>query len=147
MTIDTKRKIVTWGLVVLTVWPLVHHVIVRSLDLSAWKGFGWSMYCVPPRMANTYVFSLDDGRQLGGHGLDRQRQQELFRAAGEFGKWRAEFGRWIEPDEFARVVLSCYPSVQRVELVVEQVAVARSSATFERQRVDRYEYRRSELQP
>ncbi len=146
MTLDTKRKIVTWGLVVLTVWPLVHHVIVRSLDLSAWKGFGWSMYYVPPRLANTYLYSLDDDRPLTQRELTPAQRQALRRAADEFGKWRAEFGPLVEPDAFGRVALDCYPNEQGIELVVEDVAVSRSSATFERQRVDRYEYRRSEME-
>ena len=147
MTIDTKRRIVLVGFVVVTIWPLVHHVIVRSLDMSPWKGFGWSMYCVPPRSANTYLYSLDDGRPLTLREVTPAQQQALRRAADEFGKWRAEFGPLVEPDAFGQVALDCYPNEQGIELVVEHVAVARSSATFERQRVDRYEYRRSELPP
>ena len=144
MTIDAKRRIVFVGIVVLTLWPVVHHVIVRALDLSAWKGFGWSMYCVPPRVASTYVYSLDDGRPLTLQELPPAQQQAMRRAADEFGKWRAEFGRWVVPDAFGQVALDCYPNELGIELVVEQIAVARSSATFERQRVDRYEYRRAE---
>ncbi len=147
MTIDTKRRIVFLGFVVVTIWPLVHHVIVRSLDMSPWKGFGWSMYCVPPRVTNTYLFSLDDDRPLTLGEVTPAQQQALRRVADEFGKWRAEFGRLVEPDAFGRVALDCYPNEQGIEFVVEDVVVAHSSATFERQRLDRYEYRRSELQP
>lgn len=147
MTIATKRRIVLVGFAVVAIWPLVHHVIVRSLDMSPWKGFGWSMYCVPPRVTNTYLYSLDDGRSLRLGEVTPPQQQALRRAADEFGKWRAEFGALVKPDAFGRVALDCYPNEQRIELVVEDIGVVRSSATFERQRVDHYEYRRSELQP
>ena len=90
MTIDAKRRIVFIGFVVVTIWPLVHHVIVRSLDMSPWKGFGWSMYCVPPRVTNTYVYSLDDGRPLRLAELTPAQQQALRRVADEFGKEKPE---------------------------------------------------------
>ncbi len=50
----------------------------------------------------------------------------------------------MEPDELAEVILELYPRLVGVEITVERVAVDRRSATFAIERVDGYEYRRTE---
>ncbi len=127
MTIETKRRIVWLGLVVLALWPPLHHAIFRRFDLSPWKGFGWAMYCVPPRVINTSPVP---------------ERRAIYDAAGEFGRRRAEFGTLVKPKELADVILELYPQLMGVEITVERVAVDRASATFVPERTDRYQYRR-----
>ncbi len=64
MSIHAKTRVVVTGLCVLAVWPLMHAVVVRVTGLSPWEGFGWAMYCVPPRVINTIFIALDDGRPI-----------------------------------------------------------------------------------
>ncbi len=142
MTIETKRRIVWLGLVVLALWPPLHHAIFRRFDLSPWKGFGWAMYCVPPRVINTIPVSLDDGAPVSTARLDDPDRRALYDAAGEFGRWRAEFGTLVKPDDLAEAILELYPKLQGVEIAVERVAVDRASATFVAEPMDRYQYRR-----
>ena len=142
MTIESKRRIVWLGLVVLALWPPLHHAIFRRFDLSPWKGFGWAMYCVPPRVINTSPFSLDDRAPVSTARLNDPQRRAIYDAAGEFGRWRAEFGTLVKPDELADVILELYPQLMGVEITVERVAVDRASATFVPERMDRYQYRR-----
>ncbi len=145
MTYAVKRKIVVAGLVVVTAWPLVHHGLVRTLDLNAWHWFGWSMYAVPPQSLEVYPYSLPDRRLLGTAGLSPPSERAVMRVYDEFGRRRLEFGKRLPPIEFARALFRAFPGEDSIEINIRRLSLDRSSAMFVETRRERYEYHRAEM--
>lgn len=140
MRITTKRSIIAAGLAVFAAWPPVHYAITATTELSPWKGFGWAMYCVPARQVTVRVNPLDG--EAPAIPEPARQPRGLLRAYVDFVERRRAVGRWARPDAFARAVLEEYPDAAGIEIVVEQAAVDRATATFVLERRDRYEYRR-----
>ena len=139
MSFEAKQRIVVAVLAVLAAWPPIHHVLVRTTELSPWKGAGWSMYCVPGRSVRIGVNSLDQGEALS---LSGSLPAAFQRAHSDFVERRKALGRRAEPDGFARAVFDLFPQVDRIEIIVEQTGVDRASARVVSEGVDRYEYQR-----
>ena len=102
MTFETRKKIVVALLVVACLWPLAHHVMVRSLNLNPWKWFGWSMYTVPPYRVRARAVSLDQRRYLELNDLTRDRAREVLEAYDDFSRRRMKFCGSTPLDRFAR---------------------------------------------
>ncbi len=147
MTYQVKKRSVITALVLLTIWPMAHHVIVRTLDLNPWKWFGWSMYTVPPQRVRAFAFSLDDQRLLDLSRLSRREAQRLMQAYNDFSLLRLEFGPRVEPDGFARALLAAFPEVNGVSIYIQRLGVDRASATVVEQSLTDppYTYRRNDL--
>ncbi|MCZ6543012.1 MAG: hypothetical protein O6768_05050 [Planctomycetota bacterium] len=147
MMYQAKKRSVITALVLLTIWPMAHHVIVRALDLNPWKWFGWSMYTVPPQRVRAFAFSLDDQRRLLPTRLPRRDAQRLMQAYNDFSLLRLEFGPRVEPDGFARALLVAFPEVNGVSIYIQRLGVDRASATVVEQSLTDppYTYRRDDL--
>ncbi|MCH8152888.1 MAG: hypothetical protein IH830_11020 [Planctomycetes bacterium] len=147
MMYRTKQKTVLLAVAFLTIWPMAHHVIVRTLDLNPWKWFGWSMYTVPPQRVRAFAFSLDDQRLLDLSRLSRREAQRLMQAYNDFSSLRLEFGPRVEPDGFARALLAAFPEVTGVSIYIQRLGVDRASATVVEQSLTDppYTYRRNDL--
>ena len=128
MTFERKRQVVCMALVVLAIWPLVHHVAVRRFDLDPWKLFGWSMYTVPPRRVRAFPVSLEDDRLLGVAGLPPHHARLVKSAYDDFSQLRRQWGEFVTPDEFARSLFVAYPEVDRLAIYVQHIRVDRSTA-------------------
>ena len=147
MMYQAKKRSVIAALVLLTIWPMAHHVIVRTLDLNPWKWFGWSMYTVPPQRVRAFPYSLDDHRRLDPSRLPRLEAQRLMQAYNDFSLLRLEFGPRVEPDGFARALLAAFPEVNGVSIYIQRLGVDRATATVvELSLTDPpYTYRRDDL--
>ncbi|MEE8508985.1 MAG: hypothetical protein V3T07_07970 [Myxococcota bacterium] len=145
MTYERKRQVVCAALLVLTIWPLVHHVTVRSLDLDPWKLFGWSMYTVPPRRVRAFPVSLDDGRRLGVDGLSPHHAALVMSAYDDFAQLRMQFGALVTPDEFARALFVAYPDVEGIAIDVRHIRVDRSTAKVSERSHPPYKYHRRDM--
>ena len=44
---DLKKKIYVAIAVLLFVWPVCQHALVRTHAINPWRFFGWAMYAVP----------------------------------------------------------------------------------------------------
>lgn len=142
MSFFAKRHLVIGLLVAISLWPLAHHAIVRSTGLSPWKGFGWSMYCVPPRNVRAYVYAAGTDQPLPLEILDPSSQSAVKAAYKRFSDMRAELGPSVTPDIFAVELLRRYRDVAAVDIYVEHRILGRSSARIERESFDRYRYER-----
>lgn len=141
ISFDAKRRIVIVFLTVIAVWPLVHHVLVRTTELGPWKGAAWSMYCVPGRAIRIAIVSQKDDRPLPlGALADLPPVFQL--AHREFVERRKAIGGWAEPDDLARAVFALFREEDAITIMVEQAGVERASAKLVAERSDRYLYDR-----
>ena len=145
MTFAVKRKIVLAGLVGVTTWPLMHHGLVRTLDLNAWHWFGWSMYAVPARRVRAFPFSLDDDRRLELVGLSPHHAALVKSADDDFAQLRMQFGKLVAPDEFARALFAAYPDVERIAIDVRHIRLDRSTAKVGEHSHPPYKYHRRDM--
>lgn len=145
MTYERKRQVVCAALMALTIWPLVHHVTVRSLDLDPWKLFGWSMYTVPGRRVRAFPVSLDDDRRLELAGLSPHHAALVKSAYDDFAQLRIQFGKLVAPDEFARALFAAYPDVDRIAIDVRHIRLDRSTAKVGEHSHPPYKYHRRDM--
>ncbi len=143
MTFETKKRIVIGVLLVLAVWPLVHHVLVQTSGLSPWKGAGWSMYCVPGRSIIVAVIWPDGERQITREDFG-EIPPALLAAHEDFVLRRRSLGRGA-PDAYARAGFEGFGVLEEAEIRVEQAGVDRLSALVVSERVDRFHYHRDDL--
>ena len=140
-----KKAIVIGLLVVITLWPAAHHVIVRRYGLNPWKWFGWSMYTVPPKQLQVRPLSGATGRQLPFNALSAEQQRDLMASYNAFGDRHNELGRWVRPDEFARALFDCYPDEDHIDLVVQRFGLDRETAMYQRVEEYTFTYLRDEM--
>jgi hypothetical protein len=91
------------GLIVLTVWPVVHLGLVWRYDVNPWKLAGWGMYSAPQLPGEVQVFCLTPD-VVGRYEL-RTIQPDLQPALRAFQRSRLGLGRLAGPDGFARALL------------------------------------------
>lgn len=101
MTLSAKRRWVHLALVLFTLWPLAHMLLVKKYDLSAWKLAGWGMYATPrPEFSGVAVW----GRRPGASQFEEIRplpERWLPRAKAYLDK-RRWLGRLLPPHDLAR---------------------------------------------
>jgi len=141
VTTAAKARVVRAALVLLALWPVVQHALVRRTEVSPWKLAGWGMYAAPQDNVGVVVL-VEDPRTSETVVLPREAlPQEFWNAASEFSDKRWAAGRWVRPDDLGRRVLELVPPAPSVTIVVGRLYVDRETATV---RLDRtpYEYRR-----
>lgn len=132
MSLAKKTRLVGWLLAAVTLWPLVHFGLARTVGISPWKLFGWAMYTTPRPRVLAYVLEGGTERQLPFDTLSPARQRELLAAYDAFSKLRIELGSWVEPDEFGQLALRAYPNVASIDIAVERWVLGRTSARIEK---------------
>ena len=139
----TRRRIVLAVLAVTTLWPITHHVIVRAFDhLSPWKGFAWSMYCVPYRAVGVRFFAVDERREIYPDMAVPRLRRAVVVAMTDFAKRRTILGYRVVPDEFGAVLLHAFPRARAIRIEVVEHVVERKTARMMRSREDEYIYER-----
>jgi hypothetical protein len=147
MSLETKKRVVIAVLAASFVWPLVHYGLVRRLDLNPWNWWGWAMYTRPAPRVRASAVSLDDGRDLNLAGLPPERARAVRAAYDAFSTARMELGELVSPAAFARALLSAYPDVGGVRIVVQKVEMDPATGMVEGHSEPgwTYEYRRADL--
>lgn len=122
----TRRRVVNGLLVLVTLWPPVHILLVQRFDLSSWKLAGWGMYATP----RPDVFGMEIyGGPAGESPLEQLAapSQELRREATAF----LERFRWLRgltpTGSLERAVRAEHPSWTRMRVVVHQTDLDRAS--------------------
>ena len=130
MTFRTKQRVIRIGFVILIIWPLVRHLLVRTTPMGAWKLAGWSMYCEPYRAIEVTVVRIDRGRDepLRADRLLKPQRKQSDRAMHDFRLRRTHFGEWASPDGYAETLLGFYPEVDGIRIDVRQTHVNRATA-------------------
>ena len=131
MMFALKKRVAVVLLVLISAWPIAHHVIVGHYGLNPWKWFGWSMYTVPPKYMHVYTNSGATGQRLPFDTLSSEWRQRLLASYKEFGDIHLELGRWVTPDDFARVLFECYPNEERIDIVVKRHGLDHDTAMIE----------------
>jgi len=64
LSLSQKRRALSIGLLLFTLWPLVHIYLVVHFEMSAWKLAGWGMYATPrPSFSGIAVQARRPGKQ------------------------------------------------------------------------------------
>lgn len=152
MKYETKQRVLLIGLWIMVVWPTIHHVLVRTTDISPWKFFGWAMYCVPSPIVQVNPLGLmrdPDGKievfslqKVTVPVADRPRLEKTYKA---FGLRRPHLGKFARPNEFAAALLAAYRSHQGrkldgIRVVVRHYEVDRATARLVALEPDVYDY-------
>ena len=136
MTITTKQRVFLAGLIVFTLWPIVHHGLVLKYEINPWKLAGWSMYCVRPAPIEVEVLtdaaSLPEGWAMG---LPPEVQQ----AVDQFEYDRRMWGLLEPPDAVAHAAFTAAPELRAVRIRVKDRRLDRETAHIV-QKIDEYDY-------
>jgi hypothetical protein len=120
-------------LLVLALWPPVHHVMVKSYDLNPWKLLGFSMYCLP-HVAST--FYIDETRVPARPISD---VSPTLRAAMEdYSSTRNCLGRLAHPRGIARKILQEKPAIEALLIQIQVTRLDASSHVSEAGRSYRF---------
>ena len=80
MTTAAKARVVRAALVLLALWPVVQHALVRGTEVSPWKLAGWGMYAAPQDNVGVVVL-VEDPRTSENVVLPREALPQEFWAA------------------------------------------------------------------
>lgn len=141
MTLSTKRNVVFAVVAALAIWPALHPLFVRALDLSPWNWFGWAMYTQPAERIRVSYFSLA-GEQLSYDMLDERELEALKRSYQPWSLRYIQVHDFDPPDEVAAVLLRAMEDWRGVRIRVERIGLDRESATVSVLRAKEYSYRR-----
>ena len=125
MTRELKRRLLFAWLVLFALWPLVHHGLVRTYDMSPWKLNGWAMYCRPSLPVTMTIALLDGEEEIGviGDQIPEPARVEVDRFQDRY----PQLGDLAPPDAALEAILTEAPpsadgaviSVQKLELSPE----------------------------
>ena len=147
MTTRIRGRIAVGLLLVLAVWPGLHHVLVRSVEIDPWAFFGWSMYAVPNHRTNVLVgrVELDSGSEMQAGSVDSNAiSPRAYRAMRVYAERRERWGRLLPPDALAAEIFAGQPDLPGVVVRVRRWVIDRDSALIAPRDVD-YTYARPGL--
>ena len=124
MTSAIRRRLAIGALAVVLVWPPVHHILVRTLEIDAWAFFGWSMYAVPNLRLNVRAASLAGDGTLDWNAVS----PSAWRPMRLYGERRARWGRLLSPDALAREIFELQPELRGLLIRVRRWEIDRESA-------------------
>lgn len=131
MSTYAKKMAIYGALVLLTLWPLAHIVLVRQFDLSPWKLGGWGMYSAPRTGA---------GFQVLARSAAHEELQPIvvpdsaMAAAQEFHAKRRWLGELASPEPVADAVLAAVPDAAEVAILVERPVLSTTTGMIENTR-------------
>lgn len=117
MSLAGKRRVLHVGLVLFTLWPLVHIYLVMHFGLSAWKLAGWGMYATPrPSFSGIAVM----GRRPGSNRFEDVRSvpPNWQAEASHFLDRQRWLGRLIRPNQLARSFKEQMPEFADLRIIV-----------------------------
>ena len=113
MTTRIRGRIAVGLLLVLAVWPGLHHVLVRSVEIDPWGFFGWSMYAVPNLRMNVRVGRVDvdsgsgSGSEMQAGSVDWNAiSPRAYHAIRVYAERRERWGRLLPPDALAEEIFA-----------------------------------------
>jgi hypothetical protein len=111
-----KARVAVAGLVLLLVWPPVHHALVERYRIDPWKYFGFAMYCRPtlPIRLEARALGTDARAKVDPRELPPEAQREWV----AFLRERATFGQLRTPRTLADRIFRLRPGTNEVVLVV-----------------------------
>lgn len=133
-----KRRIVFVLLLAFALWPLVHHALVRSLDLNPWKYGGWAMYTVPVISPEIALFVVREGARdaafepLLGTDLDAQSRSQMFLLLTRLSSER----RGASTDPLGRALLAGVEGAQKVRIQIRSGFIDPDTALVGVEQVD-----------
>ena len=126
MSLAGKRRVLHTGLLLFTLWPLVHIYLVRRFEMSAWKLAGWGMYATPrPSSSGIAIF----GRRTGSHQFEEVRSAPAAwqAQASQFLDRQRWLGQLIRPTALARSFNEQRPEFADLRIVVYTPRLDRQS--------------------
>lgn len=133
-----KYRLAFIFLILFATWPAVHHGLVRTMGLSPWKFFGWSMYCVPKREVR-FEITLEDADgaairvtseqivQYLGTLDSRDPIHQLMRRTMLYCRW---YGPHYAPDVLGTAILKSRMGLTRVTIDVIRLKLDASTERF-----------------
>lgn len=101
MSVALKKRVLAGVLAILAVWPAVHHLLTRSLELDPWLLLGWSMYTAPDAPVEVRVAEV-----RGERIVPLELPSDLREKARRYAIMRESLGALARPDRLARRVLA-----------------------------------------
>ncbi len=126
MSLALKRRVLYAGLLVFTLWPLVHMYLVTHFEMSAWKLAGWGMYATPrPSSSGLAVM----GRRAGSQDFEELRSvPPTWQAQGsQFLDRQRWLGRLIRPNALAHAFAAQNPQFIDLRIIVYTPSLDRQS--------------------
>jgi hypothetical protein len=121
-----KTIVVHVGLVLLTLWPLVHIGLVSRFDLSPWKLGGFGMYATPRfGMLGMEVFGRV--RESGDEEQLTAPTAALQVLATEYLERHRWLGRLARPGALAEAAFALHPEWDQVRVIVFRPELDRTS--------------------
>jgi len=127
-----KKLAVYAALAGLTVWPLVHIVLVARFDLSPWKLAGWGMYSAPRTGAGFQVLGR---RSTTEEFRPIQVPEAAMTTARDFHNRRRWLGELALPAPLASEILAADPSLVEVAIMIERPVLSTTTGYIEATRV------------
>jgi len=138
-----KQRVGLALLVVVAVWPGLHHWLYRSYGIDPWKLCGFAMYTRPHAAHRLEVLQVRDGHATPL----RVVSPALAAEAEQLGRRRGALGELGSPDRLGRLILAELPDVGHVRLVLHRVDFDCRTTRLDRIETKSYDYVREAGQP
>ena len=129
MSSRIRRRAAITALVAFFLWPPVHHVFVRSLDLDPWAFFGWSMYAVPNLRLNVRAARIEDGSPAPPDW--NAVSPALYGPMRQYALRRQRWGELLPPDALAERIFAEQPELPGLLIRVRRWVIDRDSARIQ----------------
>lgn len=122
-----KERAALAALVVLALWPAVHHALYRIARIDPWKLCGFAMYSRPHAAHQLALWGLGDGtaRELT---VDTP---ALAAVVERVGRRRGALGALQPVDPIGRAALEAHPELDAVRIIVRRIAFDCRSARID----------------
>jgi len=126
LSIENKRRLAAGLVLFLVLWPALHHGLVRSHGIDAWRFLGWSMYASPNAQIRLGLRGFVGERELQ-FGVGPKARE----AGNRYALWRANLGEFASARPLAEAALEEHPDLDAVDVIVYTRVLERESARFE----------------
>jgi hypothetical protein len=121
-----KRRVMFGAVVLLALWPFLHHGVVAYFELDPWLYFGVSMYTQPRPIVRTvdFQYSTADGRlrTLPVHKFENPRRAWFADRAEHVAKRDAAMGRLHPIEDSAQRLFELLPrKIERLAFGFERM--------------------------
>lgn len=146
MTGALRCRLAVGILAFVLVWPPVHHVLARTLDLDPWSFFGWAMYSVPNLKTAVRAAGLESlpavapVAQPDWGSIDPRARVWLH----EYAQRRERWGKLLPPDAVAERIFALQPELPALLVRVRRWEIDRETGRISPDDVD-YVYDRAAL--
>lgn len=125
-SIQTKRKWAAGLILFLALWPAIHHGLVRSHGIDAWRFLGWSMYATPNAQIRLGLRGFVGERELQ-FGVGAKARE----AGNRYARRLANVGDFASARALADAAFEEHPDLDALDVVVYKRVLDRKSARFE----------------